>query len=224
MKTNITTINDFWNFLKINHEKHDSHVFRGVKSTDYSLVPSIGRHRKNKTGDKFTDKDEIRMLASFKMKAFPYLTKEFSKIELLSLAQHHGLPTRLLDWTWNPLVAFYFAVRDDFDKGDSLVYAWKKNIIGEFEPTFDPFKITQTEVILPPHLTNRIIAQSGIFTVHNNPNEEFVSTGIKKIMIKNSIRKEIKRALYLLGIHEASMFPDIEGIASYTKWLRTNIY
>ncbi len=224
MNQTIKSVDTFFDFLKENHAKLDSYVFRGVKSTNYLLIPGIGRYLTNRANKLFTVDDEERMLASFKMKAFPYLNRELSTIELLALAQHHGLPTRLLDWTWNPLVAFYFAVRDEYAKGDSMIYVWKKNIRGEFAPKFDPFKITKTEVILPPHLTNRIIAQSGIFTVHNAPNKEFESKDIYKIIIMNSIRKEIKRVLYLLGIHEASMFPDIEGIASYTKWLRTNTY
>lgn len=41
--------------------------------------------------------------------------------EFLFLAQHYGLPTRLLDWTYNPLIALYFACCSNFDK-DGIVY------------------------------------------------------------------------------------------------------
>jgi hypothetical protein len=223
MSTQIDSIEDFFQFLKRNTLKKETYVFRGVKSEDYKLIPSIGRHRKTNSGKPFSVNDEQTMLKSFRMKAYPFIEKNMTSIELLSLAQHHGLPTRLLDWTWNPLVAFYFAVKDEHDD-NSLVYAWKKDILGKYEPSFDPFKIKQTRVVLPPHFTSRIIAQSGMFTIHHLPNQEFISETIEKIIIKQSVRKELKRALWLLGIHEASLFPDISGIAKHTKWQKTDNY
>lgn len=224
---NIETIDDFFKFIQENSDKNTNYVFRGLKSTEYKLIPSIGRIKTN-NNKKFTINDEEKMLSLFKQKAYPFLDNGISKLDLLAVAQHHGLPTRLLDWTWNPLVALYFAVRDKWDKNenvkDSIIYVWKKDIKGQLEPTFDPFTITDVNLFLPKHVSKRIIAQSGIFTIHSNPTEEFYNTEISEIKIKHNIRREIKRRLEQLGIHQATMFPDLDGIASYVKWLRTNTY
>ncbi len=224
----IEKIEDFYTFIKDNTAKDTSYVFRGVKSSDYKLVPGIGRFETTSKSRFFTIDDEIKMLSLFKQKAYSFLDKNLNKLDILAIAQHHGLPTRLLDWTWNPLVALYFAVSDEWKKEeivkDSVVYVWKKTTKGQLEPTFDPFAITSVKLFLPQYTSKRIIAQSGIFTIHPYPDEEFINKDITKVIIKPVVRREIKRRLKQLGIHQGTMFPDLDGIATYVKWLRTNIH
>jgi hypothetical protein len=82
------------------------YIFRGVDETTYSLKTSLIR-----LGGNFTDL-EPHLLRNFRKYAHRNIVERDTMWHWLSLAQHHGLPTRLLDWTVSPLVATHFATAD----------------------------------------------------------------------------------------------------------------
>ena len=91
--------------VAVNNSKNneDDLIFRGMSDHRWQLLPSIARQTL------ITEKTEYNMVKEL-MLLYP---KEFSHIssnfDLLAKMQHYGLPTRLLDFTTNPLVALYFA-------------------------------------------------------------------------------------------------------------------
>ncbi len=96
-------------------------VFGGVANAAFELVPKIGRIAIPQPARK-TKLDERRLFSAFVRKATPYLSSEpASDWEWLAVAQHHGLPTRLLDWTQNPLVAAFFAC-SQYEDSDAAIY------------------------------------------------------------------------------------------------------
>ena len=194
-------------------------IFRGVIDEKYELLPKLGRPEMKLRGT--LPKIEKEILRLFKDHASPYLPgPNLSEWELLAIAQHHGLPTRLLDWSRNPLVAAYFAVEHEFDK-DSAVYVLKGQKFLNTEK-INPFKVKRVSKFIPPHITPRITAQSGVFTIHPEPSEPLISEAIDKLIIVKSFRRQLKKILYRYGVHRAALFPGMDGIASYIQWLKTD--
>jgi len=194
-------------------------IFRGVINAEYKLLPKLGRPEIVFRGA--LPKVEKEILRLFKDHASPYLPgPNLLDWELLAIAQHHGLPTRLLDWSRNPLVAAYFAVENEYDK-DSAVYVLKRQRFLNTEK-INPFKVKRVSKFIPPHITPRITAQSGVFTIHPEPSEPLNSVSIDKLIIVKSFRRQLKKILYRYGIHRASLFPSMDGIANYIQWLKTD--
>ena len=91
--------------------------FRGqnkLVNAGYLLKPSIGRYQKLESISLFQrDQIEREVLGVFTNHVLTYVRHlPRNDWEALAIAQQHGLPTRFMDWTTNPLVALYFAVRE----------------------------------------------------------------------------------------------------------------
>jgi len=197
--------------------RHQTAVFRGVEdAANHLLVPSVGRALlpKRVTVAKY----EATILRAFKEAALPYLTvAPRNDWEWLALAQHHGLPTRLLDWTHNPLVAAFFAVERDATT-DSAVYAFLRTDTVDQNVAIDPFSVTEVIRYRPSHVTQRIVVQKGLFTVHPRPQDIFNVPQLVRAIIPTGVRAGIRQHLYRYGISRGSLFPGLDGLASDIAW------
>ena len=94
------------------------YVFRGTTDTDHELRTALQRF----VGDSGKWDLEVHLLRTFRQYARQEIAQPESPFHLMALAQHHGLPTRLLDWTHSPAVAAYFATGGSPD-ADGVVWA-----------------------------------------------------------------------------------------------------
>jgi type I restriction enzyme M protein len=215
MEETITSFSHLHDIINKKYNFDTEVVYRGVKDVSYPLIPKVGRNK-----EKYTFEFEEEILRLFKVYATPFLDyKPENDWEWLAIAQHHGLPTRLLDWTRNPLVAVFFAVEENTDK-DSAVYAFNAGDVLDLEKLPPPLEVNVEGVVLTNNITRRIVAQAGIFTIHPKPTDPLRGAKVDKFIIPNSERKEFKRILATYGIHQGTMFPDLDGQARFIEWLK----
>lgn len=224
-------IKSFRRFLTLLENHYNSnYIFRGENSTEYKLIPKIGRepYTEKLSKDKFADNLqslEENTMRDFVRMSIPYLyLRNISHLEQWTIAQHHGLPTRFLDWTENPLIAAYFATENSGER-DVVIYAMDKtqfNVIFEQEDT-DIFSLPEEDKVVfytPSYFHPRIIAQKGVFTIHASPTTPLDKTRInnhnckiERIIIKNNIVPEFIHNLDWFGINRSFIYPGLDGLA-----------
>ncbi len=203
-------------FEEIIGSKNSQWIYRGVRSARFELIPKVGRSQR------FNLVLERQILTLFKKQATPFLERyPKDEWEWLAIAQHHGLPTRLLDWSANPLIAAFFSVDEECDD-ESAIYAMPAPKIIDTENETDPFLPLEDIAVLQTHdINRRIAAQNGMFTVHFNPQRPIGTTeGVVKFIIPNYLRREIKRKLWVYGVHYGSLFPDLDGQARVIEYVK----
>lgn len=125
-------INNFDDYYQeVEKIKSPKRIFRGLSDKSYKLLPSIGRISKIKNKSEHKTwavmNGEEGIFDEFQRQCRPFIGYQPSnEWEFLSIAQHNGLPTRFMDWTYRPLFALFFAVENtekEYLKKDGVVYS-----------------------------------------------------------------------------------------------------
>jgi len=175
--------------------------FRGHSKIEYELIPSVFRHEFDEVEQLFGDR-EVEFMTEFARTAPSFMTGNIPKyrdwFSWLLMMQHHGAPTRILDWSESALTALYFAVRDNKDH-DGCLWVINPGILNGFADingymphpdhpklqylACQPFYASPNAhdalglkekpnipiAFLPPIKASRMIGQLSAFTIHPKP-------------------------------------------------------
>ncbi len=172
--------------------RRDSGVYRGSAHPDWPLLTSLDRLGGIRPPHTKAGLEEHVLRNFIRYSRFHFAAAQpVNEWELLVTAQHHGVPTRLLDWTYSPLVAAHFATRGRREDTDRVVWRldWKAvhrafslpelallitDLQGLFGPPFpfSPWELMAGRpgqpfacMLEPPSLDARIVAQAAVFTL-----------------------------------------------------------
>jgi FRG domain len=213
--------------------------FRGHAEPVHALVPSIGRsHYYLGRALNFDRNSEANLLNQFRKHAYEHYGRVPSEWENLFLARHHGLPTRLLDWTSNPLVALYFAAFYETDELllasvpkpanrikldlDGTLWAIQKrpesDALDVLNQNRSPLKVPGIKLIHPFNPTPRMTVQSAFFTLHGDPWTDMVKSAGKPYRPRElDIMRLLKWKIHCR--HKAGIILDLERLAINSRTL-----
>src|SRR4030042_1168114 len=214
----ITSFNDFHSHMRRCLKDH-RWLFRGHSRLEWSLLTKFGR-------DEYKGVSFDRLFDSWKRRAVELISLAPSDDwDWLAIAQHHGLATKLLDWSFNPLAAAFFAVYPE-EKTDCVIYAYKSTI-SITTHNITPNDYIGVGVFKPRGIAARITRQGAIFTFHNPPDLKLDDhldheEEIERLIIKKMYRREFLFELDRYGFNKMTLFPDLDGLSEYCNWSANN--
>lgn len=211
--------------LQYLEDSSEERMYRG-QTQDWPLLPSIGRYPHIVKGFEDWRGFHDHIVYLFLRLGLPYVDSlPTGGTNAWVLAQHHGVPTRLLDTTTNPLKALFFAVNnpaDDLVDGAIWVFSysgWREDLSESHQEFWD----AELVPFLPAQLNPRLTAQEGSFISYPLPDQtdplqpidQLVQRDVSctRLVVPAGKKKAIRRELSVLGIQFRLLFPDLDGVA-----------
>lgn len=231
MKTEVV-VRQLSEFIELSSQFSEDMIFRGQADKTWQLVPSIARLCG--TGSRLDlgkiggwSRLEEEIMNRFIRHARPHVSAEpAGMVEWLVIAQHHGLPTRLLDWTQNPMVALYFALSTEATE-DSIVWAAHPKSVLSVD--IDLASLGTMQVYFPVNTDPKLTSQKGCFTVQPFPARGAPFTPLQEdarvlqdglhsltrvlIPAEQDVKQDILSDLANCGVDESSIYPDLFGLS-----------
>ena len=198
----------------------DTRIYRGVGDADkHGLQTKLGRMPADDSTQRLHVEHEMRKQFEARAREF-FALAHCSDWDVLALAQHHGIPTQLLDWSYSPLIGAYFAVisRPQTPDADALVYsAVPPERVDQNQAKENVYEVKLVE---PAAVTRRIVAQKGIFTFHPKPEtfwEGAAHHDIQHFRIPRHCCSYFEQRLANYGIDTAHVMADFDAMCTTVR-------
>jgi hypothetical protein len=229
---------DLQEWLRRYKDGQKEFAFRGQADSAWPLQTSLARYFLAHTDTVMPNhwrRRELKMYRIFRERLVhvcPGMYKTWDPLDILSLMQHHHCPTRMLDFTFCPGVAAYFALKDT--QGESAIWVVDTDFLGRRRvekkladycgPKHDPYDVFHKEkgeqyehvgsIRVPERLNERLTAQRGCFFVPGSISKT-VEEGLvhSKVILSEGLAIESLSHLSKLGFDWPRLFSDLDKLA-----------
>jgi hypothetical protein len=244
----VTKVSSLPEFIELLNSKLMSNdfVFCGHRCFDWGLTSTLGRLNENGIVSEVIAEKQLELFKKFTRNRPLNLqlsdeNNDGDNYEVWAIGQHYGLMTPLLDWTFSPYVALFFAfAKEDRSSNNPFraVYFFNKTKISELD--------SKVEILEPKYDNHgRLVSQAGLFTI--SPYGEAIENEVIdaysakyeneadyadvelaqylcKVYVPNGERGNILKNLRLMNIHHGTLFPDLQGAADHSNILIEEFY
>lgn len=214
--------------------EHYKYMYRGQENSKWRLRTYFHR-----TGRADLLRFLVVDLPELHQHATPFLKHKLNRNDpvenaaFLALIQHHGYPTPMLDWTYSPFIAAYFAFNDlkqsDIKEGKSVrIFIFNKMLweadlsqIGRFTPANLHFSILapapfNNDRLLPQQALTSITNVDDIESyIHSRGNDEHKYLQVVDLPVTE--REQVTAELKLMGITAGALFPGLDGVCKQVR-------
>ena len=238
----IRSVSELFELLEAAHEEfYTGELWWRGQPRYWPLTPAV--HRIADRGH-FESGVVIRFMGQARSR-YPDCPPKSDLAAWLFLMQHHGLPTRLLDWTASALVALFFAVSDrQHDSSDGVLFVINPSALNntaiQYNGTIPTDRLDAfTRHVLDPNAespyppttvalaadesTARAVSQQGRFTIHGAPGplDEHPDRAafLRRFSVDAASKPAIRKALGRVGFQKHRLFPDLDSLAEWASGL-----
>lgn len=204
------------------------YIFRGQGDAGWQLTSSFDRRYASFAASR-RQQEYLKWISWFseELRWQPEFAEVSDPLKIMGLAQHYGLPTRLLDWSLSPYVAAFFAYAEGHGT-ESLNYVSPAIWVIDLKKFQKAVPSEDVEILAPiDHQNRRLRNQSGLFTFLKTEDvsldcylERVAGEALSCVtcfILPPSNQDEALEDLSLMGVDYRSVRPEIEGIAYHVQ-------